>query len=142
MSDDDRSVAASLLVLLKGDAGQRAIIAEAMGWPPAQRVSGTNWMPPYLAVLLDDPYDAVRLIAYRSLRSLPAFGNFAFDFVATPNRGAAAPRRALDIWRESHRQQGRRDDPALLFKPDGSFIAETLDRLLSQRNNRPVLWRE
>ncbi len=142
MSDDDRLVAASLVVLLKGDAGQRAIIAQAMGWPPAQRISGTTWMPPYLAVLLDDPYDAVRLIAYRSLRSLPGFGDFAFDFVARPNRGAAAPRRALDIWRDRHQHEGRRDDSALLFKPDGSFIAEILDRLLSQRDNRPVLWRE
>ena len=63
MSDDDRTVAASLVSLLKGDAGQRAIVAQAFGWPPAQRASGTNWMAPYLALLLNDPYDAVRYIA-------------------------------------------------------------------------------
>ena len=142
MTDDDRSVAASLVSLLKGDAGQRAIIAQAMGWAPAQQISGTNWLPPYLAVLLDDPYDAVRLIAYRSLRSLPGFDGFAFDFVAPPDRRGAMQRRALELWRDTRRQQGRRTDPELLFTPEGSFIAEKVDRLVNQRNNRPVLWRE
>ena len=56
----EQRVAASLLWLLRGDAGQRAIVAQAMGWAPAQQASGTDWMAPHLAQLLDDPYDAVR----------------------------------------------------------------------------------
>jgi len=142
MGDDNRSVAASIVSLLTGDAGQRAIAAQAMGWAPAQQVSGTNWMPPYLALLLDDPYDAVRFIAYRSLRSLPEYGDFRFDFVAPPPQRAALRRRALEIWRDTRSRQGRRADPALLFAPDGTFIEATLNRLTSQRNDRPVLWRE
>jgi hypothetical protein len=38
--------------------------------------------------------------------------------------------------------QPRRTDAELLLKPDGTFIAETLDRLLAERNNRRVFYRE
>ena len=89
LSDDERSIAASLLWLLRGDAGQRAIAAQAMGWAPAQEASGTDWMAPYLAQLLDDPYDAVRFIAGRSLRTLPGFEAFEYDFVAGPTTRAS-----------------------------------------------------
>src|SRR6266850_510692 len=37
LNGDDRGVAASLLWLLRGDAGQRAIVAQSMGWAPAQQ---------------------------------------------------------------------------------------------------------
>ena len=37
-----------------------------LGWPEAQAISGKEWMAPQLAVLLEDPYDAVRYIANRS----------------------------------------------------------------------------
>src|SRR4029077_18990255 len=60
LGDEEQSVAASLLWLLKGDAGQRAIVAQSLGWAPAQQASGTGWIAPYLALFLDDPYDAVR----------------------------------------------------------------------------------
>src|SRR5205823_2491003 len=83
LGPDEKTVAASLLWLLRGDAGQRALVAWSMGWKPAQEVAGTSWMPPYLSLLLDDPYDAVRFIAGRSLRSLPAFAEFSSDPVAS-----------------------------------------------------------
>ena len=89
---DEQNVAASLLWLLQGDAGQRAIVAQAMAWPPAQQASGTDWMAPHLAQLLDDPYDAVRFVAARSMRTLPGFSGFTFDFIAPSQsapRGAA-----------------------------------------------------
>jgi hypothetical protein len=58
LGDDERSVAASLLALLKGDAGQRAIVAQSMGWPAAQQASGSGWLTPYLALTARDSYDA------------------------------------------------------------------------------------
>ena len=70
---DQQSVAASVLTLLKGDAGQRAIVAQSLGWAPAQQVSGTGWMAPYLALVQQDAYDAVRHIATRSRATLPPF---------------------------------------------------------------------
>jgi len=142
MGEDDRTVAASLVSLLKGDAGQRAIIAQAFGWPPAQQASGTNWMAPYVALLLNDSYDAVRYIAYRSLKTLPTYERFAFDFVGPPTERGASQRRALAMWRDARGQQGRRGDATLLFNADGTFIADRIDRLTNQRNNRRVFYRE
>jgi len=139
---DDRQVAASVVTLLKGDAGQRAIIAQAMGWPPAQQASGTSWMPPYLALALNDPYDAVRYIAGRTLGSLPGYEEFSYDFVAPSEARARMQRQALGRWRELRPWQGLRTDPELLFKPDGTFVAQAVDDLLAARNNRRVYYRE
>jgi hypothetical protein len=142
MSDDDRTVAASLVSLLKGDAGQRAIIAQAFSWPPAQKASGTSWMAPYVSLLLNDSYDAVRYIAARSLKRLPGYETFAFDFVGPENERAANQRRALGLWRDMRARQGRPGEPTLLFNADGTFIADRIDRLSNQRNNRRVFYRE
>ena len=111
---DQQSVAASVLTLLKGDAGQRAIVAQSLGWAPAQQVSGTGWMAPYLALMQQDAYDAVRHIATRSRATLPPF------------RRDALPR-------------NRRE---LLLNADGTFDAATVDRLVRARDNRRVAYRE
>src|SRR5205814_10303265 len=57
LSDEQQTIAASLPWMLKRDAGQRALTAWSMGWAPARQASGQSWMPPYLGLLLDDPYD-------------------------------------------------------------------------------------
>jgi hypothetical protein len=142
LPDEAQTVAASLVDLLKGDAGQRAIVAQSMGWAPAQQTSGTAWMAPWLALLLDDSYDAVRFIASRSLRSLPAFASFGFDFVAPPRTRAAMRVRALEIWRDTRARTSRGTDPTLLFKADGTFNAQVVDRLIRERNTRRVVYRE
>jgi hypothetical protein len=142
LGEDDRSLAASLVMLLKGDAGQRAIIARSMGWAPAQQASDASWMTPYLALLLDDPYDAVRYIASRSLATLPDFGTFQFDFVAPQGTRASERVRALQIWRDARAHTSRRTDAALLFKPDGTFNAPVIDRLMRARDQRRVVYRE
>jgi len=114
LGDDEGSVAASVLWLLKGDAGQRAIVAQAMGWRPAQEASGAAWLAPYLALTQKDQYDAVRLIASRSARTLPPFAR-------------------------DHLPRGQ---PQLLITPDGSFDAARVNRLVRQRNNRRLVYRE
>jgi hypothetical protein len=141
LGDDERSVAASLLWLLRGDAGQRAIAAQAMGWEPAQRASGTGWMAPHLASLLDDPYDAVRFIAARSLRRLPGFEWFEYDFVAPSKERYQAQLRTLQMW-DRARGGSRRTDAALLMTAQGSVNVDAVLRLLKERNNRRVLLRE
>jgi Cytochrome c552 len=141
-SEDDRTIAASLLTLLKGDAGQRAIAAQAMSWRAAQDTSGTSWMAPYLALLLNDPYDAVRFIAGRSLRSLPGFGDFEYDPAASSDARLAMRRRALERWRDLRSSQVKRTDAALLFTRDSLFEEATINRLIQQRDNRRVFYRE
>ena len=135
LSADEQTVAASLLWLLRGDAGQRALVAWSMGWQPAQQAAGTSWMPPYLGLMLDDPYDAVRFIANRSLRSLPGFAGFTSDFVAPRQQRIADMTRAVAAWRLAGAVGGR-TDPALLL--DNGVLTDDGRRLLAQRDDRRV----
>jgi len=114
LGNDEETVAASVLWLLKGDAGQRAIAAQAMGWAEAQQASGAGWLAPYLALTQKDQYDAVRLIATRSFNTLPAFS----------------------------RDRLPRGRPELLINADGTFDAERVNRLVRARDNRRLVYRE
>lgn len=114
LGDDEQSVAASVLTLLKGDAGQRAIVAQSMGWRPAQQASGAGWMSPYLALMQQDAYDAVRHIATRSRRTLPPF----------------------------RREELPRGNRQLLLNADGTFDAAAVNRLVRARDNRRISYRE
>lgn len=141
LTESEQRVSAAVLWALTGDAGQRAIVAQAMGWRPAQEASGTAWMPPFLAQLLDDPYDAVRFIASRSLKSIPGFAPLDYDFAAPQPLRYAAQLTTMRMW---DRERGgiRLTQPALLFDPRGSLQVDEMLRLLKTRNNRPVLLRE
>jgi hypothetical protein len=142
VDSDEQSVAASLLWLLRGDAGQRAIVARSLGWPAAQQASGTGWLVPYLALSLDDPYDAVRYITSRSLRTLPAFRDLAYDYVAPPPARAAMRVRAMEVWRRTRDDASWRGNAALLINRDGTFNAAVVNRLVRSRDNRRVTYRE
>jgi Cytochrome c552/Cytochrome c554 and c-prime len=141
LNEDERSVAASLLWLLKGDAGQRAIVAQAMAWPPAQQASGADWTAPYLAQLLDDPYDAVRFGAARSMTTLPGFGAFSFDFVSPAAERRQAQLRTMATWDRARRRPGRTESELLMTAAGEVDIPRVL-ALLKQRNNRSMLLRE
>ena len=142
LSVEEETVAASLLWLLKGDAGQRALAAWSMGWTPARQASGTDWMAVPLSMLLNDPYDAVRQIAYRSLRSLPGFEGFQYDFLAPGRTRIADTMRALEASRRLPGPVIRRTDPALLLDGSGAPRMDAIVRLGLQRNDRPVVLRE
>jgi hypothetical protein len=141
LGDNERRVAASVLWLLTGDAGLRAIVSQAMAWPPAQQISGTDWTGPYLAQLLDDPYDAVRFGAWRTLRGIPGFGGIDYDFVAPSDARRQAQLRTMAAW-DRVRHASPRGDAELLMKTDGSLDIEAVLALLEQRNNRRMLLRE
>ena len=141
LGDDERSVAASILWLLRGDAGQRAVTAWSYGWQPAQEASGTSWMVPYLGELLGDPYDAVRFIAARSLRTVPGFETLRYDFTGDRDERIEAAVGALRAWRNSALATARRD-PELLFGLDGALDTTAMRRLFDQRDTRPLFLRE
>lgn len=136
LGDDQKSIAASLLALLRGDAGQRALAAWSMGWEAAHEASGSDWQAPFLAQVLEDPYDAVRFITYRSLKSLPGYADFAYDFVAAPEERSLAKQRALEQWTYEP-PEGRESSQALLIDEDGR-PGPDLGRLLKQRDDRPM----
>ena len=141
LNNDERSVAASVLWLLTGDAGQRALTASSYGWNPAQTASGTSWMMPYLGELLGDPYAAVRYIAANSIRSLSGYEALSYDFVANREDRFEAALEALTTWRNSTQARMRRD-PQLLFNDDGTLDTARMRQFFSQRDMRPLFLRE
>ncbi len=139
LDEEQRSVAASLLALLKGDAAQRALAAWTMGWEPAREISGESWIAPHLAQLLDDPYDAVRFVADRSLRRLPEFSAFEYDFVGDRRLRGTAVERAVDRWRAGRSPAEVLQDPtAVLLDAHGSWDEFGVHKLLAQRDDRSV----
>jgi hypothetical protein len=138
LSADEDQVAASVLWALRGDAGQRALTAWTFGWPAAHRASGNHWQAPYLAQLLDDPYDAVRFIAHRSLKRLPGFTDFDYDFSAPPVTRPAAVQRARGIWEQARTGAGRPFTRQTLLDPAGHVLDSDFQRLLKLRDDRPI----
>ncbi len=122
--------AAGAAWILAGDAGMRALIAWHMAWPPAREASGEDWMAPFLAELLVDPYDAVRFIAGRSLRALNQ--PLDYDFLGPPEARAAARAAVLKGFGGSER--GAR----VLMTPEGQPDATLFARWLRQRDHRRV----
>ena len=132
LDSDEASIAASILWTLKGDAGQRALMAWSFGWREAQSVSGTEWIQPYLAELLADPYDAVRFIAWRSLKTL---GNAQNVDVLSNDYSAAATRDSLRAdWTRSF---GGSERSALLIG-DGGLQTRVYERLLKERDQTSI----
>lgn len=135
LSREERSVAASLLWLLRGDAGQRALMAWSLGWDSARQVSGSDWMPPFLGQLLEDPYDAVRFIAARSLRRSESFADWSYEFFGPTEVRAAAHREVLERWQSLPHGA---DKPAVLIDANGTVNRDLQQRLLRQRDDRVV----
>jgi predicted CXXCH cytochrome family protein len=135
LSPEESAIAASILWALKGDAGQRALIAWHLGWKPAQEASNASWFPPYLAPLLEDPYPAVRYIAGRSLQRLPGYETFSYDFVAASEDLHRSSQRALEIWTRTAKPFA---SASLLIGKDGRPDREAVEALLKSRNNRVV----
>ncbi len=142
LSQDDREISAGVQWLLKGDAGQRAILAWNMGWEPAQTASGRDWLYPHLIFTLNDPYAAVRFAAWKSLRSLPKFEDFEFDYPADDAKQKEALSRAYRKWWFEVRDPRVGFRPETILDPSGQFQQATFDRLLDQRDQRKILLAE
>jgi hypothetical protein len=142
LSQTDQSIAAAAQWLLKGDAGQRALVAWGMGWESAQKVAGRDWLYPYLIYSMTDPYAAVRFDAGKSLQTLPGFSSFAFDYTATDQSLNKTAENAFKKWAREIR------DPNAIYRPEtgletnGRFQEETFERLRGQRDERPILLAE
>ncbi len=143
LDEVQRTVADSVRITLSGDAGQRALMAWHLGWEPARAVSGSDWIGPYLGLLMDDPYAAVRCVAERSLRATPGLVPQGYDYVVPPSDRPPALEAVVAQW--EGRISGRRKafpDPVFLGR-DGSWAGgEAWMRLLGGRNERPVRLRE
>src|SRR5262245_6620013 len=138
LSAQERSIAAGVLWAVQGHAAQRALAAWHMGWEPARQASGREWMGAYLALLVGDPYAAVRRVAEGSLATLPGFQGFAPDFVAPAETVAHQQQEAISRWRRAVAGRPDRSGPHLLLDEHGAMDVAELERMLSARDQRPV----
>ncbi len=129
MNADFTNTPASAVWLLRGDAGQRALIAWHMGWEPARQASGTNWLVPYLAETLDDPYSVVRYIGQRSLKRLPGYERLGYDYISPPTARLRVKSEILQNW-----------DSQFLPAEEGAKVLtpQQMSRLLQRRDHRSM----
>ncbi|HVA44976.1 MAG TPA: cytochrome c3 family protein [Pirellulales bacterium] len=133
---DQQGISAAILWMLRGDAVQRALVAWSCGWPAARDASGEDWLPPFLAWLLDDPYSAVRLIAARSLKKLG--DHLDYDFWAPAAARIAARREAVERWQRRAADSRRDFPPRLLLDREGRLRDNEVQRLIRTRDDHPL----
>lgn len=133
LEDADVNTSAALRWMLEGDAAQRALMGWSFGWAPAQAASGTDWLAPYLAILLRDPYATVRYIAAKSLRSLAGFESLDYDYIAGEDDRVKKAKAAFRSWKPPSGDAR----PAIMLLPKG-LDSPAVTKMLDQRDNHPV----
>ena len=142
LNEEQKTVSAGLLWLLKGDAGQRALMAWSLNWQPAREVSEVDlWGAPFLIQLLEDPYPAVRYIAARSLKGLPDYADMDYDFLNDSDQTADDRAKLLSLWKQNKSDllQGRRQ---LLIDDQGNLNRAWVKALLKERDDRHMFLAE
>jgi hypothetical protein len=142
LPEEHRAVSAATLWLLRGHAAQRAITAWHFGWEPAQRTAGAAAGAPLLAPLLADSYGVVRQIAFRSLKTLPGFARFEFDFLAPPAELRRRRAAVLEHWRAQAAGRTNAPRPELLQTPDGDADVARMMELWRAQDARSVTVKE
>ena len=137
LSGEETDIAASILWTLKGDAGQRALMAWSLGWPEALQASGSDWVAPYLGHLLEDPYDAVRFIAAQSLRKHEHYQDLVYDFLGPLEQRRHTKQHVLNVW-ENLNNKPKDGRPTLLLERDGTLNQKQFDSLAKERQDHPV----
>ena len=138
LDQEQKEVAAGLLWLLKGEAGQRALLAWHFGWDAAKEASGSEWMGYALAQGLVDPYSAVRFITERSLRGLKGMEDLEYDFIGPEDDRNAAMDQARSIWRGQERQERPEQAGHRLLTDQGEADTARLEALVRTRDNRSM----
>jgi hypothetical protein len=134
VTNAQKSIAASIVLGLQGDAAQRALTAWQMGWEPARAASGEDWLAPYLALLMQDDYPAVRYTAGHSLKKLRGFEDFKYDYLATERLNEFA-RETFDRWKKTPHRRG---EPTLLLTGEGQLDEARARELLKAQNRRVI----
>jgi len=141
LSEEQQTISAALLWLLRGNAAQRVITAWHVGWAPARQASGADWLAPFQARLLADPYGVVRYVAQDNLRKLPGFHDFKYDFLAPEPERLWSAAQAIACW-QAQKSPRTRSGAEILIDADGQPMEARIQSLLSHRDNRPVTIKE
>jgi predicted CXXCH cytochrome family protein len=134
LSEEEKTISSALLLLARGDARSRAIVAGAFSRPDAQQASGTDWFGAFLTRLMDeDRYPIVRYLGHRGLRT--AYGEKIagpYDYLA-PSAERAAQTKALRARFDASPID--RPMPYLPLTADGLPDEAILHRLLKSRKD-------
>ena len=133
LTEEQKSSSAAMHWLLKGDAGQRSLIAWHMNWEPAKTISGHTWMPRLLAELLVDPYSTVRYIAQRSLKTVPGYEDLPYDYIGQVEHRSRARQMVLEMWSGTSVVT---EGAATFPQPDLLLQDDKIAAMLKQRDNR------
>ena len=142
LAPDDQKIAAAVQWILKGDAGQRVLIAWGMGWESAQQTAGRDWLYPYLIYSLNDPYAAVRFDAWKSLQTLPGFSDFSFIYTGADDYLRQTSAGAYEKWLREIRERNMTFRPETALDRDGRFQQDTFQRVRRERDNKPIILAE
>ena len=137
LSADQKNISAGVIHALSGDAGQRALMAWHFGWKPAQEASGDEWIAPYLSILMDDSYDAVRYLAGKSLKTLPGYQAAPYDFLNTEEVRRRQSGTLFKAWSATGALPPAERGNVLIKQP-GKLQQDLLSRLLKARDTTPV----
>jgi hypothetical protein len=138
LSNEQRDIAAGLTWVVKGEAGQRALLAWHFGWDAAKEASGQDWMGFAVAQGLVDPYSAVRFISQRSLKRLEGMEDLDYDFIGPESERLEAMQRARGIWASQTQKQSGSDRSNVLINADGNPNRERFNELIRNRDNRSM----
>lgn len=132
LSAEEESLSSAVLVLARGDARSRVVVAGAFSNPAARQASGTDWPGSMLTRLLEqERYPAVRYLAHRGL--VAAHGAAAagpYDYLATPTERG----KQLGALRERFDAMPiRRTLPNLPLTPAGLPDGPRLERMRTDR---------
>ena len=142
LGPDDQNIASAVQFILKGDAGQRALIAWGMGWESAQKTAGREWLYPYLIYSLNDRYAAVRFDAWKSLQTLPGFSDFSFTYSASEDSLRDVSAQAYQKWLGQIRDSNTTYRPETGLNTDGRFREDVFQRLGNERDDKPIILAE
>jgi hypothetical protein len=138
LSEQQKSTSSMVTMAMQGDAVDRVIAAWHLGWEPARKASRDDWEVPFLAYLLDDPYSVVRYVSYRSLKKLPGYQGFAYDFTSPKGTRQKTKGLALEMWQTQSRPPFGDSGPAILLDDQGRLNATAAEELYRKRDNRRV----
>lgn len=142
LNEQQRSVSAAVVWMLKGNSLQRALLAWIAGWEPAVKASQGHLLVPHLARLLSDPSPAVRLIVFRSIRALAPALVDAYDFVAPAHERLAVGQQIIQQWHDAPDDVPLATRRRLLLGPDGKPQTEEIEQLVRERDPGQVHIRE
>jgi hypothetical protein len=140
LTKEQREVAASVLWMVRGDSGQRVLMAWSLGWDEARLASGTDWMTPYLVSLMRDPYHATRYIAARSFTKQPEAKSIDYDFMIPMDQMIQRTMPAYEAW--ARRGAERPAQPSKLITATGELDLEAFNRIFAERDTKDVTLNE